>query len=318
MIGTYGIRIFVAVFALVFGISIYFCIIHFSDQPKLAPKTNNHTLVRVTKENAFTLAHSVWQVGSVGYINRSKPFTTEYYLDIESDGLLDAVYIDKQSEVPENSLNKTSFELSFGITDYNTSFLKNEKLIDQSSVNFFWLDRNSREAQKWQRNYERFREAYKDCDPEAVNFKENQIYKQLKNQSKIDQFKKLFEIYEYWSKRESNPNNLQSEIAQLKAYTAFNFMWQTYTQLNETEKSELFSNTVTYLNLGNGKSLPVKNYRAQKLLPVDFEKDFLSSTYMETDYMGAWSIFGTPKYYQIRDSFVRELKNQGLLKDLEE
>ena len=311
-------RVFAAVFALGCGISFYFCIIHFNDQPKLAPKANYYTLVRATKVKDFVVAYSDWEVGSVGYINRSKPLTTEYYFDKESDGLLDAVYIDKQSEVPENSLNKTSFELSFGITDYNTSFLKNEKLIDRSSVNFFWLDRNSREAQKWQRSYERFREAYQKCDPEAVNFKENQIYEQVKNQLKIDQFTKLFEIYEYWSKRESNPNNLLSEIAQLKAYTAFNFMWQSYSQLNETEKSEIFSDTITYLNLGNGKSLPIKNYRAQKLLPIDFEKDFLSSTYMETDYMGAWSIFGTPRYYQIRDSFVKQLKNQGLLKDLEE
>lgn len=107
-----------------------------------------------------------------------------------------------------------------------------------------------------------------------------------------------------------------SEKAQLRTYLAFLELREAYRNLTKVERRALICASSSDLPRGVVLDIgEITSIAGISLITCDPRKDFedfLRDSYMETDYMSAWSISGTEEGSRVRDEYYRQLEAKGL------
>lgn len=252
-------------------------------------------------------------IHEIVYVDHRGPFAKFYY-DPDKDGEVDK--IESKLDYPE--LEKTPL-ITFLIAEtyYEAETHNGRKLRDGILDGSYWLARSSPDARELQDHYKEVREQYLKRHPKLKLQNANPLTR-IRPQT-IKLFKSMLEEYRLQdTQAHKAKTQRKAETAAYKAYLAFLGVNDKYRLLNEWEKRYLFN---TVKNLPQGFKIDSGPEITEILgirltdprdLRGNFES-FLKLSYMETDYMSAWSIFKKDEITKITEQYYKELTSKGLM-----
>jgi len=287
---------------------------HYLMEQSIVEKTQQKTLTALP--DLERLERNIWNSELI-YVDRRGEYTL-FFVDPDKDGKIDRAVSSLRSYDKENKVSETPL-IAFNIAEtYYDAENVNRRIFREKILNGeFYLARDSSEAYELQELYNSALAEYRKRHPKS-KLPENSDPSTRIRPEMLEKFQLLLSEF----RRQDNlgrkaKTQRKFEIAAYKTYLVFFKVREAYTLLNEWEKRYIFK---TVKNLPQGFKLDSgPSITALVGVPLTDPRDprgnfesFLKDSYMETDYMSAWSIAAGDQMGKIQKQYYEELKSRGL------